>query len=84
MCVRKLSDWGLTHRGLVLRRFDGNLRDIAVFFSESLNPNRLNPNHFAEVCGFLAEFCGLLADFCGFMRNFADFFTDCCGILRNH
>ena len=76
MLRRKLSDWGLTHRGLVLRRFDGILRDFADFFSESLNPNRLNPNQFADFCGFV---CGLFADFaefCGFvygiLRNFAE------------
>ena len=69
---RKLSDWGLTHRGLVLRRFDGILRDFADLFSESLNPNRLNPNHFSEFCGFLrifAEFCGFVY---GILRNFAE------------
>ena len=76
---RKLSDWGLTHRGLVLRRFDGILRDFADFFPESLNPNRLNPNQFAEFCGFFSEFRGILwilAEFCGFfngiLRNFAE------------
>ena len=74
---RKLSDWGLTHRGLVLRRFDRILRDFADVFSESLNPNRLNPNQFAEFCGFVAEFSGCL-------RNFADLFTEFYGILRNH
>ena len=55
--LRKLSDRGLTHRGLVLRRFDGILRfflnvadfcgivqNFADFFAESLNPNRPNPN----------------------------------------
>ena len=73
---QKLSDWGLTHRGLVLRRFDGILWDFADFFSESLNPNRLNPNHFAEFCGLFAEFCGLL-------RNFADLCGIVYGILRN-
>ena len=77
---RKLSDWGLTHRGLVLRRFDGILRDFADLFSESLNPNRLNPSQFAECCGILRIF----AEYCGFLRNFADLFTDFCGILRNH
>ena len=76
---RKLSDWGLTHRGLVLRRFDGILRDFA-FFSESLNPNRLNPNQFAEFCGCFQFF----AEFGGCLRNFADLFAECCGILRNH
>ena len=71
---RKLSDWGLTHRGLVLRRFDGILRDFADLFSESLNPNRLNPNHFTDFSVF-PEFCGF-AEFCGFvygiLRNFVE------------
>ena len=59
-------------------------RNFAEFFAESLNPNRLNPNQFAEICfSFFSEFCGCLrnfADFCGFLRivygilrNFADF-----------
>ena len=65
----------------MLRRFDGILRDFADFFSESLNPNRLNPNQFADFCGFVAEFCGFLrnvADFAEFLRNFAEF----CGITK--
>lgn len=78
LMFRKLSDWGLTHRGLVLRRFDGILRDFVDCFSESLNPNRLTPNHFAECCGFLRNF----AEFCGFLRNFADLFTEFCGITK--
>ena len=67
---RKLSDWGLTHRGLVIRRLDGILWDFVDFFSESLNPNRLNPNQFAFFCGLFAEFCGFLR-IC--LRNFAAF-----------
>ena len=73
---RKLSDWGLTHRGLVLRRFDGILRDFADFCSESLNPNRLNPNQFAEFCGFFSEFGGFLRFVCGFLRIFLRNFAE--------
>ena len=35
---------------------------LFFFFSESLNPNRLNPNQFAECCGFVY----------GILRNFAE------------
>ena len=63
----------------MLRRFDGILRDFAELFSESLNPNRLNPNQFADVLRNFADLCGILrifAEFCGFvygiLRNFAE------------
>ena len=70
---RKLSDWGLTHRGLVLRRFDGILRDFAFFFGIT-KPQSAKPQ----------SICGILRIFCGSLRIFADFFTEFCGILRNH
>ena len=47
-----------------------------MFFSESLNPNRLNPNQFAEFCGLFAEIYGFLRIV---LRNFAVFY----GISRN-
>ena len=58
----------------MLRRFDG----FCGFFSESLNPNRLNPNQFADFCGFLRNF----KDVCVFVAELLRNVADVCGIVR--
>ena len=71
---RKLSDWGLTHRGLVLRRFDGILRHFADCFSGFL---RNFADFLRNVADCLRNFAELLRNVADLLRNFAEF----CGLF---